>query len=99
MEEEKIVLTIEEEKIVLTIEEIKGTIKAARDSVWVIEDTINQISNGATFNQERKENIERNVDHLKIVTSKEEIIASGEDISDLLTGIESGEAKLSEFSE
>lgn len=54
-----------------TIEEIRGTISAARDSVWVVEDFISKIAGGQTPNEELKGNIERNVAHLKLVTSNQ----------------------------
>ena len=79
-----------------TLEQIQGTIRAARDSVWVIQDTIQQLADGKPANTERKGNIERNVSHLKIVTADQEIIDSGEDIADLLAAIVAGDAKLAE---
>lgn len=79
-----------------TLDEIKGTIRAARDSVWVITDSIEKLANGATPSAELKGNIDRNVAHLKIVTSSSHITESGEDIADLLAAITAGEAKLAE---
>jgi hypothetical protein len=69
-----------------TLEEILGTIKAARDSVWVIDSSIEKevITEGII------DDVKRNVAHLQIVTSSEHIINSGEDISDLLAAIENG---------
>lgn len=79
-----------------TLAQIQATIRAARDSVWVIDDTISQLVAGKTANSERKGNIERNVGHLKIVVADPEIVASGEDIADLQAAIVTGEAKLAE---
>ena len=79
-----------------TLDEIKGTIRAARDSVWVVTDSIQKLAEGATPSEELKGNIERNVAHLKHVTSSEHVTGSGEDISDLLAAITAGEAKLAE---
>jgi len=79
-----------------TQEEILQTITAARDSVWVIEDTIAKLDGEKTPSKELKSNIERNVGHLKLVVSDEEIVNSGEDISDLQSAITTGEAKLAE---
>jgi hypothetical protein len=79
-----------------TLEQIQGTIKAARDSVWVINNEIEKLANGQQATTERKGNIERNVSHLKIIVAAEYIISSGEDISDLQAGIVAGEAKLAE---
>ena len=79
-----------------TLEEIQGTIRAARDSVWVVNDTLAKLAEGATPNNELKGNLERNVGHLKLVVADPEIIASNEDIADLHTAIAVGEAKLAE---
>lgn len=79
-----------------TIEEIRATIRAARDSVWVIDDTLAQLADGKTANDERKGNLERNVGHLKLVVADQEIANSGEDIADLHAAIAAGEAKLAE---
>ena len=80
----------------MTQKEILYTIKAARDSVWVIEDTIEKINNGSTASLRFKRNIQRNIEHLKIVVAKQEIVDSGEDISDLQEAIVIGETKLAE---
>lgn len=79
-----------------TPEQIQATIRAARDSVWVIDDTIAQLNTGKTANKERKGLIDRNVGHLKLVVADPEIVNSGEDISDLNAAIVAGEAKLAE---
>jgi hypothetical protein len=79
-----------------TLEEIQQTIKAARDSVWVINDQIQKLSEGKPANKERKGNVERNVSHLKLIVANQEIIDSGEDIADLQAAIVTGEAKLAE---
>lgn len=79
-----------------TLEQIQGTIRAVRDSVWVIEDTIQQLTDGKPANKERKGNIDRNVAHLKIIVADQEIVDSGENIADLIAAIATGEAKLAE---
>jgi hypothetical protein len=79
-----------------TLEQIKQTIKAARDSVWVVTNEIEKLVAGQPANKERKGNIERNVQHLKIIVADQEIIDSGEDIADLIAAIATGEAKLAE---
>jgi hypothetical protein len=84
------------EKEPRTLEQIKQTIKAARDSVWVITNEIEKLAAGQPANKERKGNIERNVQHLKLIVTNEEIINSGEDIADLNAAIVTGEAKLAE---
>ena len=85
-----------EEKQPRTLEEIQGTIRAARDSVWVIDDSIQKLADGQPANKELKGNIERNVGHLKIVLSDQELLDSGEDIADLQQAVTVGEAKLAE---
>jgi hypothetical protein len=77
-------------------EEILGTIRAARDSVWVIEDSIEKLTTGADPTKELYDTIERNVSHLKLVVSNQEIIDSDEDITDLEEAILIGETKLNE---
>jgi hypothetical protein len=79
-----------------TLAQIQASIKAARDSVWVIEDMIAQLVAGKTATNDRKGNIDRNVSHLKLVVADQEVIDSGEDITDLLAAIASGEVKLAE---
>ena len=79
-----------------TLEQIQATIRAARDSVWVINDEIQKLTEGQPANTERKGNIERNVAHLKLIVSNSEIVNSGEDTFDLHTAITVGEAKLAE---
>ena len=78
----------------MTPEQIQNTIRAARDSVWVIEDTIQKLNEGATLTDELRDNIDRNVSHLKLVVSNPEIANSGEGISDLHAAIAAGEAAL-----
>lgn len=79
-----------------TVEQITQTITAAKDSVWVIEDTIAKLAEGAEPTKQLKGNIDRNVAHLKLVVADEEISGSGQDISSLQSGITAGEAKLAE---
>jgi hypothetical protein len=79
-----------------TLEEIQGTIRSARDSVWVVTDTIAKIA-GENYTRDYKGDIERNVGHLRIVTADAELVASGEDIADLLQAIEDGDAALASW--
>lgn len=79
-----------------TLKQIQGTIRAARDSVWVVEDTIAKIVAGQTVSKELKSDIDRNVSHLKLIVADQEVIDSGEDIADLQSTIIAGEAKLAE---
>lgn len=79
----------------MTQEQILGTIRAARDSVWVITDSLEKLAaNNNNLTNELKGNIERNVGHLKLVVSNPEIANSGENISDLNQAIADGEAVL-----
>lgn len=81
----------------MTQEQILGTIRAARDSVWVITDSLVKLAaNNGTMTDELKGNLERNVGHLKLVVANPEISGSGEDISDLNQAIVDGEAALAQ---
>ena len=77
-----------------TIEEIRGTIRAARDSVWVISDEIAKLTTRGQLTDDGRGNLERNVGHLQLVVASTEIIESGEDISDLHSAIAAGEQAL-----
>lgn len=82
------------EREVRTPEQIAATIKAARDSVWVVNEQLAKLANGETMNNEIEGNIKRNVDHLKLVVSAEDIVGIDEDLSDLHQAIAAGEAAL-----
>ena len=77
-----------------TLEQIQGTIRAARDSVWVISDEIEKLTTRGQLTNEGRGNIERNVGHLNIVVADTELVASGEDIADLHSAIAAGEQAL-----
>jgi hypothetical protein len=79
-----------------TLEEIQSTIRAARDSVWVITDQIEKLAAGETPDTNIQGNIERNVSHLELVVADTKIVNSGENISDLVAAIASGREKLAE---
>jgi len=78
----------------MTQEQIEGTVRAARDSVWVVNDELQKLSNGGSWTDERKGNIERNVAHLELVMSNPEISGSGLDLSDLNAAINAGKIEL-----
>jgi hypothetical protein len=78
----------------MTQEQIEGTVIAARDSVWVINDEIEKLANNMPWNDERRGNIERNVAHLEIVMSNTQISDSGLDLSDLTAAIAAGKQEL-----
>lgn len=78
----------------LTQEQIEGTVRAARDSVWVVNDEIEKLANGMPWSNERKGNIERNVAHLDLVMANPDISGSGMDLSDLTAAINAGKQEL-----
>lgn len=82
-----------------TPEEITATIRAARDSVWVINEQLTKLSNGDALDDQIRGNIQRNVDHLKLIMADTEITSSGNDLSDLSAAITNGEAALPEVTE
>lgn len=82
------------ERAPMTQEEVEGTVRAARDSVWVINDELSKLANNMPWNDERKGNIERNVAHLEIVMANPEISGSGLDLSDLTAAIAAGKQEL-----
>jgi len=75
-----------------TPEEILGTIRAARDSAWVIDSTLGK----ENVYKEDVESVQRNVGHLELVMSSEHIVSSGEDLSDLTLSITEGNAFIQE---
>lgn len=83
----------------MTLEQIQGTIRSARDSVWVVNDSLEKLANGAEASDDIKGNIDRNVSHLKLVVGNPEIANSGENIADLYQAITDGEAKLAELNQ
>lgn len=78
----------------MTQEQIESTVRAARDSVWVINDELAKLSAGQQWNDERKGNIQRNVAHLELVMANSQITDSGLDLSDLTTAIVAGNQEL-----
>jgi hypothetical protein len=80
----------------MTEKQIQSIIKAGGDSVWVVESEIEKLNNGTAPTIEIKSAIDRNVEHLKLIVGNQEIVDSGEDISDLNNAISIGEAKLAE---
>ena len=76
------------EETIPTPQEIAQTISAARDSVWVISD---EISKEDTTKQ-NVQTVQRNVSHLEIVMSSEYVTGSEEDLTDLTTAIQDGNA-------
>lgn len=80
----------------LTEEEQKlRTISAAKDSIFVINQTLEKLSSGEEPSSEHKGNLERNVEHLKLIVSKN-ILEDPADIEAFDAAIQSGEAKIAE---
>jgi len=73
---------------------VDGTVRAARDSVWVINDEIQKKADRGTLTAEGRGNIERNVAHLEIVMGDPQIVELGGDLSDLTAAITNGKAAL-----
>jgi hypothetical protein len=72
-------------------DEITTTLRAARDSVYVINKELSR----EYFRQESVSTLKANVEHLKIIVNQEDIKNSEHDISDLIKAINDGEEALS----
>lgn len=77
-------------------ERVEGTVRAARDSVWVINDELQKKQERGELTQEGRGNIERNVGHLEIVMADPKVVELGGDLSDLTAAITNGKAALVE---
>ena len=77
-------------------ERVDGTVRAARDSVWVINDELEKKQQRNELTAEGRGNIERNVAHLEIVMSDPQVVELGGDLSDLIAAIADGKAALAE---
>lgn len=78
-------------------ERVDQTVKAARDSVWVISDEIQKkAARNGVLTEEGKGNLERNVAHLELVVKEPKVVELGGDLSDLTTAITDGKAALVE---
>ena len=82
------------EREISTLEKVKGTIRAARDSVWVVNNEIQKMQEAGSLSETGRNSIKRNVEHLKLVVVNPTVISSGEDIVDLQTAITNGEETL-----
>lgn len=80
----------------MTEQQVEQYVQAARDSVTVINEQLQRLTDGAAASAEIKGNIERNVGHLKIVVARAEVAEHGGDISDLQAAVAAGQAKLDE---
>lgn len=77
-----------------TQEQIDSTVRAARDSVWVINDEIQKMQDRGELTSEGRNNIQRNVAHLEIIMGDPDIVEKGGDLSDLVAAISAGKAAL-----
>jgi hypothetical protein len=75
-------------------EQIARTISSMRDSVWAINDAMEK-----TPSRETLGTVERNVAHLELMMSKEEIAEFGEDLSDVTEAITTGKTFQEEHQE
>lgn len=81
------------EEETFTAEEVASQISAMRDSVWAIDDTI---ENNRTLEEKHMNNISRNVRHLELMMSKDHIANADDDLSDITAAITKGKAALGE---
>lgn len=70
---------------------LERTISAMRDSVWVVNTESEKELSSQTVNT-----VKRNVQHLELMMSKEEISNSGQDLSDVTAAIAAGNAFVEE---
>jgi hypothetical protein len=80
----------------MTEQQVEQNIRAARDSVTVINEQLQRLTDGAAASAEIKGNLERNVGHLEIVVARAEVAEHGGDIADLHAAVAAGKAKLAE---
>lgn len=66
---------------------IAGAISAMRDSVWAITDAMSKTPSKQTI-----QTIQRNVGHLELQMTDEEITGAGEDLTDVTDAITAGKA-------
>jgi len=83
-----------QEQEVTPQQRVEGTVRAARDSVWVVNDEIQKKADRGELTAEGRGNIERNVAHLEIVMGDPQVVELGGDLSDLTAAITDGKAAL-----
>lgn len=74
------------EPVLTEAEKVLATIRAARDSVWVINKELSL----ETFTNNSLSTLTANVGHLELVVASDPVKNSGEDISDLIDAINRG---------
>ena len=83
-----------QEQEVTPQQRVEGTVRAARDSVWVVNDEIQKKADRGELTAEGRGNIERNVAHLEIVMADPQVVELGGDLTDLTAAITDGKAAL-----
>ena len=81
------------EEETFTAEQVAQQISAMRDSVWVIDDTVD---NNETLTEEHLDRIRANVGHLELMMGKDHIANADDDLSDITTAITKAQAALGE---
>jgi len=81
------------EEKTFTAEQVARQIRAMRDSVWVINDTV---GSNETLDEEHMKLIRVNVDHLELMMGKDRIANADDDLSDITAAITKGKAALGE---
>lgn len=78
------------------VEKAKILIANSKDHINVITTEINNLADGKPASIERKETIERNVEHLKTVVQNKDVVESEQNVDEITAAIAVGEAKLAE---
>jgi uncharacterized protein with PhoU and TrkA domain len=81
------------EEETFTAEQVAQQIRAMRDSVWVIDDTVD---NNETLSEQHMDRIRANVGHLELMMGKDHIANAGDDLSDITAAIAKGKTALGE---
>jgi hypothetical protein len=81
------------EEKTFTAEQVARQIRAMRDSVWVINDTV---GSNETLDEEHMKLIRVNVDHLELMMGKDRIANADDDLSDITAAITIGKTALGE---
>lgn len=76
-----------------TAEQVAQQISAMRDSVWVIDDTVD---NNETLGEEHMDRIRANVGHLELMMGKDHIANADDNLSDITAAIAKGKTALGE---
>lgn len=80
----------------MTEQQVTRYIRAARDSVAVINEELEKLAGGWQRSWRVKDSLKRNIGHLEIVVANEQVIACDDDCADLHKAIADGKATLAE---